>query len=217
MICIENLTACYLEALDRYFGNRVWFVGLQGSFSRGEATENSDADMVVILDELRREDLAAYREMLDTLPHREKLCGFLSGREELMSWEPSDLLQLYYDTTPIRGSLEDVRPLLDGAAVRQAIKLGACNLYHGCVHNFLYGRSENVLRGLYKSASFVVQAICLMQSGQYFRRMAQLRENLSTEEREIVDTFVHLKNGGGAELDTMSQRLLAWAKKWTTI
>ena len=217
MICINNLTASYLAALDRWFGDRVWFVGLQGSFSRGEATEDSDVDMVVILDELREEDLAVYREMLDTLPHREKLCGFLSGREELTRWEPSDLLQLYYDTTPIRGSLEEVRPLLDRAAVRRAIKLGACNIYHGCVHNSLYGRSENVLRGLYKSASFVVQAICLMQTGQYFRCMADLRENLSTDEREIVDTFLHLKNGGGADLDAMSRRLLAWVKKWTIL
>ena len=40
----------FLQALDRAFGERVWFVGLQGSYGRGEATETSDIDVVVILD-----------------------------------------------------------------------------------------------------------------------------------------------------------------------
>ena len=42
----------FLQALNESFENRVWFVGLQGSYGRGEATETSDIDVVVILDEL---------------------------------------------------------------------------------------------------------------------------------------------------------------------
>ena len=41
----------FLQTLNNTFGARVWFVGLQGSYGRGEATENSDIDVVVILDE----------------------------------------------------------------------------------------------------------------------------------------------------------------------
>jgi predicted nucleotidyltransferase len=42
----------FVRSLQERFGDRVWFVGLQGSYGRGEATEKSDIDMVVILDEL---------------------------------------------------------------------------------------------------------------------------------------------------------------------
>jgi len=66
----------YLDELKALFGSRLLFVGLQGSFGRGEATESSDIDAVVILDQATPEDLKAYGAMLDKLPNREKVCGF---------------------------------------------------------------------------------------------------------------------------------------------
>ena len=39
----------YLDELKSLFGSRLMFVGLQGSYGRGEATDNSDIDAVVIL------------------------------------------------------------------------------------------------------------------------------------------------------------------------
>lgn len=91
----------FLQALDTWFGGRIWFVGLQGSYGRGEATEASDIDVVVILDELSAGDIQTYNEMLDTLPHRELICGFLSGKSEILNWDAADLFQFYYDTTPV--------------------------------------------------------------------------------------------------------------------
>ena len=211
MIDMKDWTAQFLTALDGCFGERVWFVGLQGSRGRGEATETSDIDMVVILDELRTEDIAAYGAMLDGLPHRELSCGFLSGRAEICAWEPSDLFQLYFDTTPIRGSLDALLPLLDKEAVERAIRIGACNIYHGCVHNMVHGKSEDVLRGLYKAASFVAQAIGYRQTGRYLRHMADLREIISTNDQQVVDTFLKLKNGGAVDFDAMSRTLFEWA------
>ena len=148
----------FLQTLDETFENRVWFVGLQGSHGRGEATETSDIDIVVILDELSAMDVQTYNAMLDTLSSRELICGFLSGKNEILNWEPSDLFQFYYDTTPIQGSLDELLSRIDPSAVDRAIKIGACNIYHGCVHNILHEKSDDGLRGLYKSASFVVQA-----------------------------------------------------------
>ena len=52
MIDITNWMQNFLQTLKSTFANRVWFVGLQGSYGRGEATETSDIDVVVILDEL---------------------------------------------------------------------------------------------------------------------------------------------------------------------
>ena len=211
MIDMKDWTEQFLSALDGCFGDRVWFVGLQGSRGRGEAAETSDIDMVVILDELRAADITAYSAMLDLLPHRSLSCGFLGGREEILRWEPSDLFQLYFDTTPIRGTLDALLPLLDDAAVERAIRIGACNIYHGCVHNMVHGKSEEVLRGLYKGASFVAQAIVYRRTGRYQRHMVDVLEICSTNDHQVVDTFLKLKNGGTVDFDAMSRTLFEWA------
>ncbi len=203
-----------LEKLNESFGERVWFVGLQGSYGRGEATESSDIDLVVILDELSALDIQIYNEMLDKLPNRELLCGFLSGKNEILNWEPSDLFQFYYDTKPIKGSLDELVTVIDTTAVERAIKIGACNIYHGCVHNMLYEKNEEILRGLYKAASFVVQAICFKQIGNYVSCQKDLLEIVSRDEQEIVKTFLDLKNGGDVEFKVMSETLFTWTKKW---
>ena len=204
----------FLQALNETFASRVWFVGLQGSYGRGEATETSDIDVVVILDELSAMDIRAYHDMLDTLPHRELICGFLSGKSEILNWEPSDLFQFCHDTTPIQGSLDEVLAVVDESAVKRAIKIGACNIFHGCVHNMLYEKSGDILKGLYKSASFVVQAIAFQQTGRYIRHQKDLLRAVSPDERAIIEAFMNLKNGGSIAFDQMSEALFAWSKQW---
>ena len=214
MIEITDWTNIFLSALNDQFGDRIWFVGLQGSYGRGEATENSDIDMVVILDELSASDVATYNTMLDTLPHRELICGFISGKDDIMNWEPSDLFQFCHDTTAIKGSLDEVLTLVDESAVNRTIKIGACNIYHGCVHNMLHEKSEDILRGLYKSASFVIQAIVFKQTGNYIKYQEELLQAISSNERGVVETFLSLKKGGTVDFIPMSETLFDWSKKW---
>lgn len=213
MIEINKWLNIFTAALETAFPDRVYFIGLQGSYGRGEATETSDIDMVVILDELTAQDIKAYNSMLDTLPHRELICGFLSGKNEILNWEPSDLFQFYHDTRAIKGSLDELLALIDQSAVDRAIKIGACNICHGCVHNMLYDKSEDILRGLYKSASFVMQAVCYKQTGKYMGNLKGLAETLRGTDKEIIDTFIKLKNGADADFDKMSEVLFQWAKK----
>ena len=214
MIDITTWMHSFLLALEETFTNRVWFVGLQGSYGRCEATETSDIDIVVILDELSATDIQAYHDMLDRLPHRELICGFLSGKTEIMNWEPSDLFQFCHDTTPIIGSLDEIMAVIDESAVSRAIKIGACNIFHGCVHNMLHEKSEDILRGLYKSASFVVQAIVFKQTGRYMKQQEELRIVAAPNEQIIINTFLRLKNGGTVDFIPMSDALFAWAKHW---
>lgn len=214
MIDISSWLNSFLQALDARFGERVWFVGLQGSYARGEATEASDIDLVVIFDKLLASDIQSYNTMLDTLPHRELICGFLSGKNEILNWEASDLFQFYYDTNPIKGSLDELLQRIDDAAVLRAIKAGVCSIYHGCVHNMLYDKNEEILRGLYKSASFVVQAICFKQTGRYIKRLKDLADTAHLEEKSIIQTFLDLKNGGEVDFKEMSEALFCWTKSW---
>ncbi len=214
MLDITAWTDLFLQRLDSIFGGRVWFVGLQGSYGRNEAKASSDIDMVVILDELTADDIKVYNRFLDTLPHRELICGFLSGKKELLNWEPADLFQFYYDTTPIKGSLDELLRVLDETAIRRAVRTGACNIYHGCVHNMLYEKSEEILQGLYKAASFTVQAIAFLQTGRYIKHQKQLLDVVSEEEQKIVSTFLALKNGAEVDFIPMSEVLFAWSAAW---
>ena len=214
MIDINVWMNDFLLKLNEVFANRVWFVGLQGSYGRSEATETSDIDVVVILDALNASDIPTYQDMLDTLPHRELICGFVSGKDEILNWEPSDLFQFYHDTTAIKGSLDDLLPLIDHVAVDRAIKMGACNIYHGCVHNMLHEKSEDILKGLYKAAPFVVQAIVFKQIGNYIKHQSQLLQVASTEERMITETFLKYKNGEVVDFNEASRMLFEWSKKW---
>ena len=214
MIDITVWMQNFLQTLNKTFENRVWFVGLQGSYGRGEATETSDIDVVVILDELSAKNIQIYNDMLDTLPHRKLICGFLSGKNEIMNWEPSDLFQFCNDTTPIKGTLDEVFALIDENAINRAIKIGACNIFHGCVHNMLHEKSEDILRGLYKSASFVVQAIVFKQTGNYIKYQEELLKVALPNEQSIIKNFLNLKNSGTVDFSLMSETLFDWAKKW---
>ena len=204
----------FLQKLNETFKSRVWFVGLQGSYGRGEATETSDIDVVVILNEFTVADIQAYNQLLDTLPHRELICGFVSGKDEIMNWEPADLFQFYHDTTPIKGSLDELLQKIDSVAVDRAIKIGACNIYHGCVHNMLHTKNEDILKGLYKAASFVVQAIVFKQTGNYIKHQYQLLQESLPEERIVLETFLRYKNGEAVDFATASAILFEWSKKW---
>ena len=214
MIDVTAWMQNFLQILNKTFSNRVWFVGLQGSYSRGEATETSDIDIVVILDELSPMDIQTYNDMLDVLPQRELVCGFLSGKKEIMNWETADLFQFYHDTTPIKGSLDELLAVIDESAVNRAIKMGVCNLFHGCVHNMLHKKSERTLRGLYKAASFVVQAIVFKQTGTYFRHQEELLKVAMPNEQAIINTFLSLKKGGTVDFIPMSDALFVWTKQW---
>lgn len=213
MIDIKSWLDEFLKALSDTFAERICFVGLQGSYGRGEATENSDIDVVVILDELSAADIQKYNSMLDTLPYRELVCGFLSGKREIANWELSDLFQFYHDTTAIKGSLDQLLPNIDAAAVDRAIKIGACNVYHGCVHNMLHEKSEDILQGLYKSACFTVQAIVFKKTGKYVSRQSELLLVDLEDEQNIVNTALKLKNGEKVDFYKDSEALFEWCKK----
>ena len=102
----------------------------------------------------------------------------------------------------------------DESAVNRAIKIGACNIYHGCLHNMLHEKSDDALRGLYKSASFVVQAIVFQQTRKYLKQQKELLRIVSSDERGIIETFLRLKSGGEVDFNLMSEALFAWSKKW---
>lgn len=201
---MDDFTAVVRQA----FGARVYCVGLQGSRARWEAAEDSDIDVVVILDEWREEDWQRYEAVLDSLPERDKVCGFVSGKRELLAWEPSELFGFYYDTVPWYGDLEELKACFGMADARRAVRIGACGIYHACAHNRLHEKDPVMLRGLYKSAFFTLRADYFCRTGEFTRKKSDLLPLLDGEARAILAAGMGDADGSFAE---QSQRLLEWA------
>jgi len=214
---VEDIGAWMQSLEDRLlscFGSRLVFLGIQGSYGRGEAHDGSDIDAVVILDHVAPDDLRAYRTLLDTLPYRDRTCGFFSGLRELEHWERSDLFQLVQDTTPIIGDIGFLEDMICPEDVRRAVRIGACNIYHACGHNMVHEKSDEIPRALYKSAIFTVQAVSYLQTGVYRKRRTDLLPVLRQSERAILETACTLDgshDGVQVNFDELSGDLLCWA------
>ena len=81
-------------ALANAFGERLVFVGLQGSRARNEAREDSDIDAVVIIRDLSPDDLELYKEVIGSIPYADIVCGVVSSPAVLAHWPRSDWLPL---------------------------------------------------------------------------------------------------------------------------
>lgn len=183
---MQDWSERFVRAVEGAFGARIVCAGIQGSRARGEAKPSSDIDTVLILDELTKEDLTVYRALLQTLPDADLICGFVSGKAELACWEPSELVSFYFDTLPLRGDLEFLRPNLTAEAARRAVHGGACGIYHACCHNVLFDRSAEVLLSLYKAAFFVLRTKAFCETGEFFRREDELLQRLCAADRAVL-------------------------------
>ena len=191
MMEIENWMKQYCGAVRAAFGDRVRYIGLQGSRGRGEAGPDSDIDVVCILDSCSLQDLETYRAAVKDLPDRDKLCGFVSGAADL-----ADLL-----------------PPEEPGDARRALHQGACGLYHLCCHNFLHGRSREAVAEACKAAVFLLQAKLYAEQGLYCRRRSDLEQHLTGQDLEILQTAQALKAGECREdLTALTDRLFAWCR-----
>ena len=203
-----------IEKLQEKFSQNLLFVGLQGSYNRGEATNFSDIDLIVILENLTFEDLKRYRLIIDSLPHKEKACGFISGKNELQKWSKADMFQFYYDTKSLYGKLEDIiqPPSLD--EIKQSIKISSENLYHATVHSFVHSNNYvEDLQNLYKMTFFILQAKYFVQTNNYIPTKKQLVEQLNETEKEILNICINkenILNYSQSEIETLYCKLIEW-------
>ena len=210
---INNWMELYRKAIFEAFGGRVLFIGLQGSYARGEAKGSSDIDPVLILDRVTSQDLTLYREAASALPHSDLLCGFVSGRAEISGWVSGELFQFYYDTIPHYGSLDHLIKRPGVPEAWDAVRSGACAIYHGCSHNMLHSRDVVMLKSLYKSAVFIVQALYFLEHGRYIHRHRELAGLASGDEQHIVTLSLSQDEITAESLDELSSLLLSWSSR----
>ena len=206
----------FVIKIKNEFVDQVIFIGLQGSYQRNEATASSDIDIVVILNNLTILDLKKYRTIVNQMPYKEKACGFISGKKEIMGWEKSDLFQFYYDTKPLYGNIDYLLPLIKREDIKRAVKIGACNLYHACCHNFIYENKTEILAALYKSAFFILQAKYFYENNQYVGSKAGLAKKLKEKDKEILNICMgreKLSTMNATELTAYSGKIIAWSSE----
>ena len=131
MINVDEYLFRLIENLEQEFKTRLLYVGLQGSYLRGEATEDSDIDIMVVIDVLEIHDLDRYRSIIESMDSFEKSCGFICGKADLMNWNPLELHHLLYSTKDYYGILRELLPQYSEQNIRDFVKLSIRKLIFG--------------------------------------------------------------------------------------
>lgn len=199
------------EKLKNVFAQRLLFVGLQGSYRRGEAKPTSDIDIVVILDKLSIDDLKAYKRIISSMPEKEKACGFISGQKELKNWPKMDIFQFQHDTKPVFGTLNNLVPLIKKQDIKDYIKTSSANLYHMAVHSYLYDDNYDNFKAIKKSLLFLFQTIVYLDTGKYFATNKELVNILTKEQKEMLE--VNIDGLSESELEKYCNKLIKYLSK----
>ena len=213
MIDIEEYLDKLTAECRAVFGNRLLYLGLQGSCMRGEAGENSDIDVMVILDALSMKDMDEYRALLKRIGHYERSCGFICGRDEIVRWNPLEVCQLLHTTKDIYGTLAEFLPEASRNDEINYVKLSLGNLYHELCHRYIHTdreKSQRKLRGAAKGLFFLIQNLHYLESGEFIVTKKELMESVSEEDRQMLSL------GGlpdGYDFDSAFSSVIEWCRK----
>ncbi len=194
------------------FGERLLYMGLQGSYLRGEARENSDIDVMVILEGFSVRDMDAYREILKRIGFYEKSCGFICGRAEMKCWNPLEICALRHTTKDLLGALADHLPPASREDEINFVKLNLGNLYHELCHRYIHaGREANIaaFRGACKSVFYLMQNLYFLENGRFLLRGKELKAAVKEEDRLVLE-LADLPEG--FDFDRAFSTLFAWCQ-----
>lgn len=210
--CIPKLT----EKLQEVFGERLVYLGLQGNYLRGEATDSSDIDIMAVIDGLSLDDLKLYKQAIIEIGDYDKSCGFICGKEELASWNPLESCQLIHTTKDIIGRLSELVPNYTRLDEVNYIKLSAGNLYHELCHRFIHTDIENSIRKLpqmVKSVFFIMQNLHYIESGSFCATKNEILSDLEGEDKKLFETLLNISNNSDYDLDSVFEALLSFCRR----
>ena len=189
MIDPKTYTQKLIRACQTVFGERLLYVGLQGSYLRGEATEDSDIDIMTVLDGFTVEDMDAYRAILTEIGDADKACGFICGKDEIMHWNPLEVCQLRHTTKDLYGVLSDLLPDATREDEVRYVQICLGNLYHELCHRYIYAdraKNRSAFRRTCKSLLFLVQNLHYLESGVFALTGCELAKSVSAEDRAML-------------------------------
>ena len=216
MVDIEIYMPNLVDALKRQFDSRLLYVGLQGSYLRGEANERSDIDIMVILDKLSVSDLDQYRAIIESIDHSDKSCGFICCKDDLANWNPLEICNLVHGTKDYHGVLIDHIPKYTENDVRNFAKLSLNNLYHEICHRYVHASPDkNItqLAGSYKSVFFMLQSLYYLRHGEFIATKAQLLPLLPQKDHAVMMRSIELNNGIRCDFKESFSLLFTWCQE----
>ena len=171
------------------FGDRLLYVGLQGSYLRGEAHADSDIDIMLVLDRMTVDDMKTYQGILKRIGRYEKSCGFICGGEQLKRWNPLEVCQLIHTTKDLFGCLTDYLPNATRADEINYVKYSLGNLYHELCHRYIHAdrdKNRKKFRDSCKSIFFLLQNLHYLESGVFAVTKRELRSIASEKDRIVL-------------------------------
>ena len=199
---IESYMRDITGLLREKFGGRLLYVGLQGSYLRGEATEKSDIDVAVVIDGLTAGDLAVYRGIIEALDSPERSCGFICGKDELKKWNPLEMCNFLHGTKDYYGRIAELLPEFSSEDVVNFVKLSAGNLYHEITHRYIHAdieKNKSKLAYSYKNVFFILQSIYYLKTGVFYPTKNELSEHLSKKDKEMLERAAYLMACNGCD------------------
>lgn len=216
MVDINDYISKLTEKLQEIFGKRLVYLGLQGSYLRGEATDSSDIDIMAVIDGLSLDDLKLYKQAIIEIGDYDKSCGFICGKEELASWNPLESCQLIHTTKDIIGRLSELVPNYTRLDEVNYIKLSAGNLYHELCHRFIHTDIENSIRKLpqmVKSVFFIMQNLHYIESGSFCATKNELLSDLEGDDKKLFETLLNISNSSDYDFDSVFEALLSFCRR----
>ena len=216
MIGIEKYVDDLIAKLKTRFEERLVYVGLQGSYLRGEATEESDIDIMTVIDGLSISDMDAYRDIIRSMPCADKSCGFICSREDLRCWGPQEILHLLHSTGDRYGELVHLVPEHTDADVRYFVKKCIGDLYHELCHRYIHGKPENTVAALpvmYKGVFFILQDKHYLESGRFIGKRSALLTELCGLDRDVMMRSMQLKEDPITRFVEDFRLLFTWCQK----
>lgn len=216
MVIIEHYISELIDLLRTRFGARLLYVGLQGSYLRGEATENSDIDIMVIVDDLSVSDLDAYRAVIESMEHFDKSCGFICSRKDLANWNPLEICTLLNGTKDYYGVLGEFVPAYTEGDIRNFVKMSLNNLYHEICHRYIHASREknaDYLPGTYKGVFFILQNLYYLKHARYIATKAELLKLLDGSDRAVLQRALELKSGVEHDFAESFELLFTWCQE----
>ncbi len=212
---IDTWMNSLIEQLKAKFKERLILVGLQGSRARGEQREDSDIDVVVVIEDLDANELSIYRSIIQKMPHAELACGFIGSPEVLAAWPRHDVFNLVNDTDTKYGSFD----FMDTEFTTEDAKLAAdactSEIYHALCHTTVFEPNmlPDILQGCLKSVFFGIRAKHFAQTGDFVNSRAQLLKLASDDERLLLQAY-----NGDVQMDNeeLASRLLRWSNNILT-
>lgn len=190
MIILNDYLQKLTIACQSAFGNRLLYVGLQGSYLRCEANENSDIDIMIVIDRFSVKDMDKYRDILKSVGSFEKSCGFICGKDELTRWSPLEVCQLINTTKDIFGTLKDFLPSATREDEINYVKMSLGNVYHEICHRYIHADREKNISKFHitcKSFFFLIQNLHYLESGKFVVTKKELKEQVSEDDCKILE------------------------------